>query len=416
MTCLSAKLSHKYRVQAMQIVKLSFMKKHTRNFKVVKTLNLAFPFPNLSILRRFASSADEELTSVANSKFLRGTRDLALEHPGLLHLKKSETKKINLYQAVNEGLTTAMSSDEKAVIFGEDVAFGGVFRCSVGLAEKFGKDRVFNMPLTEQGIIGFAIGLASVGHTSIAEIQFADYVFPAFDQIVNEAAKFRYRSGNEFDCGGLTIRMPCMAVGHGGHYHSQSPEAYFAHTPGLKIVIPRSPIQAKGLLLASIRDPNPVIFMEPKVLYRAAVEHVPVDDFTLPLGKAEILKKGNDVTIVGYGSQIYVLENAIVMAEKLIPGLSCELIDLQTILPWDIDTVAESVNKTGRLVIAHEAPQTGGFGSEIVASIQERCFLRLEAPIKRVAGWDIPFPLIYEKFYIPSALRCTEAIIQTVRF
>ncbi|KAJ3124808.1 hypothetical protein HK098_000848 [Nowakowskiella sp. JEL0407] len=260
------------------------------------------------------------------------------------------------------------------------------------------------MPLTEQGIIGFGIGLASVGHRAIAEIQFADYVFPAFDQvnavcscitsfarfvnlvyikIVNEAAKFRYRSGNEFNCGGLTVRMPAMAVGHGGHYHSQSPEAYFAHTPGLKVVIPRSPIQAKGLLLASIRDPNPVIFMEPKVLYRAAVEQVPVEDYTIALGKAEILKKGRDITVLGYGSQIYVLENAIAMAEKAIPNLSCELIDLQSILPWDIDTVTKSVQKTGRLVIAHEAPLTGGFGAEIAATVQERCFLNLEAPICR---------------------------------
>lgn len=167
-------------------------------------------------------------------------------------------------------MATALQTDETAVVFGEDVAFGGVFRCTMGLAEKFGKDRVFNAPLTEQGIVGFGIGMAAVGHTAIAEIQFADYVFPAFDQIVNEAAKYRYRSGNEFDVGGLTIRMPCMAVGHGGHYHSQSPEAYFAHTPGLKVVVPRSPIQAKGLLLASIRDKNPVIFMEPKILYRAA--------------------------------------------------------------------------------------------------------------------------------------------------
>ncbi len=171
---------------------------------------------------------------------------------------------------MNEALSIALDSDPKAVVFGEDVQFGGVFRCTMGLAEKYGKSRVFNTPLVEQGIAGFAIGMAAVGHTPIAEIQFADYVFPAFDQIVNEAAKYRYRSGNEFDVGGLTIRMPGMAVGHGGHYHSQSPEAYFAHTPGLKVVIPRSPIQTKGLLLASIRDKNPVIFIEPKILYRAA--------------------------------------------------------------------------------------------------------------------------------------------------
>jgi 2-oxoisovalerate dehydrogenase E1 component beta subunit len=253
----------------------------------------------------------------------------------------ADTKKLNLFQSVNEALATALASDEKSVVFGEDVAFGGVFRCTMGLAEKYGKDRVFNTPLTEQGLVGFAIGMAAVGHTPIAEIQFADYVFPAFDQIVNEAAKYRYRSGNEFDVGGLTIRMPGMAVGHGGHYHSQSPEAYFAHTPGIKVVIPRSPIQAKGLLLASIRDKNPVIFIEPKILYRAAVEQVPEDDFTLPIGKAEVLKEGKDLTIVGWGSQLYTLEPAIAMAEKEMPGLSIELIDLRTILPWDVETVVK---------------------------------------------------------------------------
>jgi 2-oxoisovalerate dehydrogenase E1 component beta subunit len=183
--------------------------------------------------------------------------------------------------------------------------------------------------------------MAAVGHTPIVEIQFADYVFPAFDQIVNEAAKYRYRSGNEFNVGGLTIRMPSMAVGHGGHYHSQSPEAYFAHTPGLKVVIPRSPIQTKGLLLASIRDPNPVIFMEPKILYRAAVEQVPVEDYELPLGKAEVIMKGTDLTVIGWGSQLYILETAINMAKEKIPGLSVELIDLRTIYPWDIETVCE---------------------------------------------------------------------------
>lgn len=302
------------------------------------------------------------------------------------------------------------------MVFGEDVSFGGVFRATTGLAEKFGRDRVFNTPLTEQGIAGFAIGMAAVGHTAIAEIQFADYIFPAFDQIVNEAAKYRYRSGNQFDVGGLTIRAPCSAVGHGGHYHSQSPEAFFAHCPGLKIVTPRSPIQAKGLLLASIRDRNPVIFFEPKSLYRAAVEEVPVADYELPLGKAEILKRGKDVTVVGYGAQIYTLENAIQLAERKLPGISCELIDLRTILPWDVDTVVESVKKTGRLVIAHEAPKTSGMGAEIASTVMEHCFLRLEAPIQRVCGWDTPFPLIFEKFYMPNMIRCFDAIKTVVEY
>ncbi|KAL1927202.1 hypothetical protein VTP01DRAFT_5165 [Rhizomucor pusillus] len=355
---------------------------------------------------------------VAYSLLLKKSPEDALRNPELAHMSAidSETTKMNLFQAVNDAMSIALTTDDNAVVFGEDVSFGGVFRATTGLAEKFGKDRVFNTPLTEQGIAGFAIGMAAVGHTAIAEIQFADYIFPAFDQIVNEAAKYRYRSGNQFNVGGLTIRAPCSAVGHGAHYHSQSPEAFFAHCPGLKIVTPRSPLQAKGLLLASIRDRNPVIFFEPKCLYRAAVEQVPVGDYELPLGKAEVLKRGKDVTIVGYGSQIYTLENAIQLAEKKMPGLSCELIDLRTILPWDVDTVVESVNKTGRLVIAHEAPRTNGMGAEIASTILERCFLRLEAPIQRVCGWDTPFPLAFEKFYMPSMIRCFDAIKNVVNY
>lgn len=190
---------------------------------------------------------------------------------------------MNLFQAINNALDITLASDPSAVVFGEDVAFGGVFRCTTGLRDKYGKERVFNTPICEQAIVGFAIGLAAAGGTPIAEIQFADYIFPAFDQLVNEAAKFRYRSGNQFDCGRMTVRAPCGAVGHGALYHSQSVEAFFAHCPGLKIVIPRSPIQAKGLLLASIRDPNPVLFFEPKIMYRLAVEDVPVGDYELPL-------------------------------------------------------------------------------------------------------------------------------------
>ncbi|KAI8388138.1 thiamine diphosphate-binding protein [Radiomyces spectabilis] len=355
---------------------------------------------------------------VAHSKLLKRAPEDALRSPELAHLSAthSETKKMNLFQAVNDAMSIALTTDDTAVVFGEDVSFGGVFRATSGLAEQFGKDRVFNTPLTEQGIAGFAIGMASVGHTAIAEIQFADYIYPAFDQLVNEAAKFRYRSGNLFNVGGMTIRAPCSAVGHGGHYHSQSPEGFFAHVPGLKVVTPRSPIQAKGLLLASIRDRNPVVFFEPKCLYRAAVEEVPVGDFELPLGKAEILKKGTDVTVLGYGAQIYTLENAIQLAEREMPGLSCELIDLRSILPWDIETVVESVKKTGRLVIAHEAPKTAGVGAEIASTVMEHCFLNLEAPIQRVCGWDTPFPLAFEKFYMPSMIRCFDAIKNAVNY
>ena len=216
----------------------------------------------------------------------------------------SNTQKVNLCAAICDTLDIALKTDPNAVVFGEDVKFGGVFRCTMGLNEKYGTDRVFNTPLSEQGIGGFAIGLATSGATAIAEMQFADYIFPAFDQIVNEAAKYRYRSGNEFDCGKLIFRSPYGAVGHGALYHSQSPEAYFAHTPGLVVVVPRSPVQAKGLLLSSIRNNNPVIFLEPKILYRLAEEDVPVEEYEIPLMKAEVIKEGTDITIVSYGTQL----------------------------------------------------------------------------------------------------------------
>lgn len=319
------------------------------------------------------------------------------------------TDRINLFTAVNNAMHIALETDPTTCVFGEDVAFGGVFRCSVDLRDKFGPHRVFNTPIAEQGIAGFGIGLASAGYTAIAEIQFADYIFPAFDQIVNEAAKFRYRSGNEFDCGKLTIRSTWGAVGHGGHYHSQSPESFFAHAAGLKIVIPRGPYQAKGLLLRSIRDQNPVVFFEPKALYRAAVDDVPVADYELPLEKAEVIKEGSDVTCVGWGTQAHRLVKA---AEKVESdfGIKCEVIDLQTIVPWDVETIQKSVEKTGRLLVSHEAPLTGGFAGEIAAKIMERCFYRLEAPIKRICGYDTPFPMAFEKFYLPDEHKLADAI------
>ncbi|XP_070407879.1 2-oxoisovalerate dehydrogenase subunit beta, mitochondrial isoform X2 [Nothobranchius furzeri] len=250
------------------------------------------------------------------------------------------TQKMNLFQSVTSALDNTLASDPTAVIFGEDVAFGGVFRCTVGLRDKYGKDRVFNTPLCEQGIVGFGIGAAVAGATAIAEIQFADYIFPAFDQIVNEAAKYRYRSGNLFDCGNLTIRAPWGCVGHGSLYHSQSPEAFFVHCPGIKIVVPRGPVQAKGLLLSCIADKNPCIFFEPKILYRAAVEQVPVESYTIPLSQAEILQEGSDVTLIAWGTQIHVMSEVASMAQEKL-GVSCEVIDLRTILPWDIETVCK---------------------------------------------------------------------------
>lgn len=322
---------------------------------------------------------------------------------------------LNLLQAINNALDIAMEKDEKVVCFGEDVGFfGGVFRATSHLQEKYGRERCFNTPLVEQGIIGFANGLASQGHRPVAEIQFGDYIFPAFDQIVNESAKFRYRSGNEFDVGGLTIRTPYGGGIKGGHYHSQSPEAYFAHTPGLKIVVPRNPQQAKGLLLASIRDENPVIFFEPKRLYRASVGDVPEGDYELPIGKADIVRDGADVTLLAWGAQMDIIAQAASMAEG--EGIDCEVIDLRSILPWDIEAVVTSVQKTGRLVISHEAPLTNGFGAEIAATVQEHAFLSLESPIMRVCGMDVPYPLAHETEYIPDATKVFETIKRSVHY
>ncbi|MBA6291558.1 alpha-ketoacid dehydrogenase subunit beta [Colwellia sp. MB3u-70] len=322
---------------------------------------------------------------------------------------------INLLQAINDALNIVMAENDRAVCFGEDVGhFGGVFRATSGLQEKYGKSRCFNTPLVEQGVIGFANGLAAQGSTAIAEIQFADYIFPAFDQIVNESAKFRYRSGNEFDVGKLTIRTPYGGGIAGGLYHSQSPEAYFAHTPGLKVVVPRNPYQAKGLLLASIRDDNPVIFFEPKRLYRASVGEVPEEDYELPLGKADVVQKGSDITLLAWGAQVEIVEKAAALAAS--DGISCEVIDLRTILPWDIETVANSVTKTGRFVVSQEAPLTAGFASEIAATIQQECFLHLEAPIARVCGMDTPYPLALEKEYAADHLKIFEAIKTTMTY
>lgn len=311
---------------------------------------------------------------------------------------------MNFFQAINDALSLALATDESVLIFGEDVAFGGVFRCTMKLAETYGGDRVFNTPLTEQGIVGFAIGAAAEGMRPVAEIQFADYVYPAFDQLVNEAAKFRYRDGAcGRSAGGLTVRMPCGGVGHGGLYHSQSPESLFTHIPGLRVIMPRSPLQAKGLLLSAIRSNDPCLFLEPKILYRAAVEQVPTGPYTLPLSKAEVLKEGKDVTIVSYGQPLYKCMAALKQAEEDL-GISVELIDLRTVYPWDKDCVFESVRKTGRCMVVHEAMINAGIGAEVAAAIQQDSdtFLRLEAPVARVAGWSIHSPLSFEAFNIPD--------------
>jgi len=328
---------------------------------------------------------------------------------------QARTKRMNLYEAINDAMRIVLESDPTAIVFGEDVAFGGVFRCSASLRDQFGPERVFNTPLSEQGIVGFGIGYAATGGTAVAEIQFADYIYTAFDQLVNEAAKFRYRSGGEYDVGGLTVRAPSGAVGHGGHYHSQSPEAYFCHTPGLVIVTPREPLRAKGLLLSSVRNRNPVLFFEPKALYRASVAEVPVGDYELPLGKGEIVRTGTDVTLVGWGAQVHTLHAAAETVQES-RGISCEVIDLMTLAPYDEELVTESVRRTGRAIVSHEAPRSAGLGAEIAAMIQENCFLSLSAPVARVCGFDTPFPLVHEDYYLPSKLRVLDAIEDTLSY
>ncbi len=341
----------------------------------------------------------------STTPLLAHTSQIALSSTELSpEVRNGTTKRMNLFQAINDALSIALTEDENVLVFGEDVAFGGVFRCTMKLAENFGGDRVFNTPLTEQGIMGFGIGLAAEGMRPIAEIQFADYVYPAFDQLVNEAAKYRYRDGSGGrSAGGLTVRMPCGGVGHGALYHSQSPESLFTHIPGLRVIMPRSPLQAKGLLLSAIRSNDPCVFMEPKILYRAAVEQVPTGPYTLPLSKAEVLKQGEDVTIISYGQPLYTCNSAIQKAEQDL-GISVELIDLRTVYPWDKETVFKSVQKTGRCMVVHEAMVNAGIGAEVAAAIQEDSdtFIRLEAPVARVAGWSIHSPLLYEKFNIPD--------------
>ncbi|KAL2211127.1 thiamine diphosphate-binding protein [Sarocladium strictum] len=324
------------------------------------------------------------------------------------------TTRLNLFQAVNAGLRSALRASPRVLCFGQDVAFGGVFRCTSGLTGEFGRDRVFNSPITEQGMMGVAIGAAAEGMKPVVEIQFADYVFPAFDQIVNEAAKFRYREGTTgANLGGLVVRMPCGGVGHGALYHTQSPESLFSHIPGFRVVMPRSPTQAKGLLLSSIlKSPDPVIFMEPKILYRAAVEEVPEEDYFLPLDKAEILTQGNDLTIISYGRPLYTCQAAIEAVKKVRPDISVELIDLRSIYPWDRPTILESVRKTGRAMIVHESMVNYGVGAEIAATIQEHLLFHLRAPVQRLGGWTTHTGLLYEKYIFPDIARVYDGILK----
>ncbi|HME91268.1 MAG TPA: alpha-ketoacid dehydrogenase subunit beta, partial [Myxococcaceae bacterium] len=287
------------------------------------------------------------------------------------------------------------------------------FRATAGLYEEFGGDRVIDTPLAENGIIGTALGMALYGLRPVPEIQFADFIFPAFDQIVNEVAKFRYRSGGQYACP-MVIRTPYGGGIKGGHYHSQSPEALFIHTAGLKVVSPSNPYDAKGLLLAAMRSPDPVLFFEPKRIYRAAKGEVPEGDYELELGKASVVREGDAVTVISYGAMLHEAKEAVDEAAKL--GIECELIDLRTLWPVDIDCLAASAKKTGRIVVVHEAARTCGLGAEISALLQERCFVYLQAPIKRVTGWDTPFPYTLENEYLPRAPRILQGIRETAEF
>ena len=322
---------------------------------------------------------------------------------------------MNIIQAVNDALRIEMRRDDRVVILGEDVGkFGGVFRATQGLFDEFGEDRVFDTPLAEAGIVGSAIGMALYGLRPVPEIQFADFIFPAFDQIVSELAKMHYRSGGQYSCP-LVIRAPFGGGIKGGHYHSQSPEAYFVHTPGLKVVIPSNPYDAKGLLIASIRDDNPVVFLEPKRVYRAARGEVPDGDYLIELGKAKVVHPGDELTIVTYGATLHTSLEAAESAQSE-DGISVEVIDLRTLLPYDVQTVLESIRKTGRLVVVHEAPRTCGFGAELSATISEKALLHLQAPTLRVTGFDTPFPYSHEQQYLPNEKRIRKALRDSMNF
>lgn len=321
---------------------------------------------------------------------------------------------MNLLESVRDALRLQMRADARVVVLGEDVGkFGGVFRATSGLFDEFGGDRVIDTPLSESGIIGTAIGMALYGLRPVPEIQFSDFIYPAFDQIVNELAKYRYRSGGQFPCP-VVIRTPVGGGIRGGHYHSQSPEALFIHTPGLKVIAPSNPYDAKGLLIAAMRQNDPVLFMEPKRIYRAAKGEVPDGDYAVEIGKAAIVREGTHCTVIAWSGMVSIVEEAARKAAEM--GISLEVIDMRTLLPFDIDTIVASVQKTGRAVVVHEAPRTCGFGAELIASIQERAMGSLEAPILRVTGFDTPFPYSLEHEYLPNPDRITGAVRQTLEW
>ena len=336
-------------------------------------------------------------------------------------MTEGATKQMNMIQAINSAMDVAMERDDSVCVFGEDVGYyGGVFRATAGLQKKYGKTRAFDTPINECGIIGVAVGMATYGLKPIAEIQFADYIYPGLDQIVSEAARLRYRSAGEFTAP-MVVRTPSGGGIFGGQTHSQSPESIFTHICGVKTVIPSTPYDAKGLLIAAIEDPDPVVFFEPKRIYNGPFDghyddpvqpwskhpasEVPEGYFTIPLGKANVLREGEALTLLTYGTMVHVAMRAV---EDL--GVDAEVIDLRTLLPLDIETIEESIKKTGRCVIMHEATRTSGFGAELSALVQERCFYHLEAPIERVTGYDTPYPHSLEWAYFPGPVRTRLAI------
>ena len=332
-----------------------------------------------------------------------------------------ETTRMNMIQAINSAMDIMMTRDPDVIVMGEDVGyFGGVFRATAGLQAKHGKTRVFDTPITECGIIGVAVGMGAYGLRPVPEIQFADYIYPALDQLVSEAARLRYRSAGEFTSP-ITVRSPFGGGIFGGQTHSQSPEGLFTHMSGIKTVIPSTPYDAKGLLIAAIEDNDPTLFFEPKRIYNGPFDgywdrpsqnwskhpagEVPTGYYKIELGKAKIVREGQALTILAYGTMVHVC--TAVVAEA---GIDAEIVDLRTLVPLDIETIEASVKKTGRCMIVHEATRTSGFGAELSAIVQERCFYHLEAPIERVTGFDTPYPHSLEWAYFPGPVRIGEAL------
>jgi pyruvate dehydrogenase E1 component beta subunit len=316
--------------------------------------------------------------------------------------------KLDLVGAINLALAQEMERDERIVLLGEDIGLnGGVFRVTDGLQKRFGCERVVDSPLSESGIIGTSIGLAMAGMRPVPEIQFEGFLGPAYDQLVNQAARCRSRTRGAFTCP-MTVRVPIGGGIHAPELHSDSPEAVYAHTPGLKVVMPSRPYDAKGLLLSALRDPDPVIFFEPKRVYRSLKEEVPEEEYTIPIGKAQVVSEGTDLTLIAWGAMVSECLEAI---DRLPEEVSIELIDLRTIYPMDVETIVNSVSKTGRAVVVHEAPRTSGFGAEVSSLIQEHCFLSLEAPVQRITGFDTPMPYYkLEKAYLPDADRIVAGV------